>query len=110
MKKMLFKLLVSPLSISDDYYLNYFIMAIIGLIAFKVAFKLVGNLGVRGGIGSLLHWTIRFLVFISLWGSCCLAIIAVKFVITYAVLLSIISIGCILVYFIARNIHNNVCG
>lgn len=109
MKKLLFELLISPLAISDNYYLNSIIMALIGLIAFKVAFKVVGDLGFRGGIGSLFHWTIRFLVVILLWSFCCIVIIAVKFVIAH-VLLLIISIGFTVVYFLAQNIYKHVFG
>ncbi len=108
MKKMLFELLISPLSISDNYYLNSILMALIGLIAFKVAFKVVGDLGFRGGIGSLFHWTIRILVVAFLWCFCCIVISAVKFIIAHVVLLSIISSGCILIYFVAQNIYKHV--
>lgn len=110
MKKLLFELLISPLSISDNYYLNFIIMALIGLVAFRIAFKVVGNLGFRGGIGSLFHWTIRFFVVVLLCSSCCIVISAVKFVIAHVVLLSIICIGCIVVYFLARNIYKHVFG
>lgn len=110
MKKLFFELLISPLSISDNYYLNSIIMVLIGLIAFKVAFKVVGDLGFRGGIGSLFHWTIRILVVVLLWSSCCIVISAVKFVIAHVVLLSIICSGCIVVYFVARNIYKYVSG
>lgn len=98
MKRMLFELLVSPLSISDNYFVNYIVIALIGLIAFKVAFKIVGDIGVRGGIGSLLHWTIRIITFVLIWGFCCLAISAVKFIIEHIVLSSIICIGSIAIY------------
>lgn len=98
MKKMLFELLISPLSISDNYFVNSIVIALIGFIAYKIAFKIVGDIGVRGGFGSLLHWTIRLLVFVLLWGSCCLVIRTVKFVIANIVLISIICIGCIAIY------------
>lgn len=108
MKETLFELLISPLSISDNYYLNSILMALIGFIAFKVAFKVVGDLGFRGGIGSLFHWTIRILVVVFICSSCYIVISAVKFIICHAVLLSFICIGCIVVYFIARNIYKHV--
>lgn len=98
MKKMLFELLISPLSISDNYFVNYFVIALIGLIAFKVAFKIVGDIGVRGEIGSLLHWTIRLITFVLIWGFCCLTISAVKFIVEHIVLLSVICIGSIAIY------------
>ncbi len=108
MKKMLFELLISPLTISDNYYLNSIIISLIGLIAFKVAFKVVGDIGARGGIGSLLHWTIRFIVFIFLWSVCCIAVIATKFVISHIVLISILVIGLVLIVLLSKYIYHRV--
>lgn len=83
MKKLFFELLVSPLAISGNYYLNSIIMALIGLIAFRIAFKVVGDLGFRGGIGSLFHWIIRFFIFGILWLLCSIALKIGLFVINH---------------------------
>lgn len=109
MKKMLFELLISPLSISDNYFINSIIIALIGFIAFNIAFKVVGDIGARGVFGSLLHWIIRFIVFVLLWGACCLGISAMKFIINHG-LLSIISIGCIITYYVVRKIYKHTFG
>ena len=48
MKKIIFDLLTSPLNVSDNYLIDYIIMAMIGFVAFKMAFKIVGDTGIRG--------------------------------------------------------------
>ena len=98
LKKILFELLISPLTISNNYYLNSMTIGLIGIVAFKIAFKIVGNIGIRGEIGSLLHWIIRFLVFILLWVLCCLVVNIVKFVINHLFLLLTIFIVCFIFY------------
>lgn len=64
--KELFDILTSQLSITDNVVADYILIAIVGFIAYKSAFFLEGETGVRGGLGSILHWTIRFFVFVSL--------------------------------------------
>lgn len=105
---MFFELLISPLTISNNYFVNSAIVTLIGFIAFKVAFKIVGDIGARGEIGSLLHWIIRFIVFILLWSICCIAVITTKFVISHIVLISIIVMGMILILFLSKYIYNRV--
>lgn len=108
MKKMLFELLISPLSISDNYVVNSIVIALIGFLAYKIAFKIVGDIGVRGGLGSLLHWIIRLLLFVLLWGSCCIAVIATKFVISHIVFISILVVGLGLILLLSKYIYNRV--
>lgn len=108
MKKMIFELLVSPLSISDNYFVNSIVITLIGFVAFKVAFKLVGDIGASGGIGSLLHWTIRFIAFFLLWFSCCIVIIIARFIVKNIVLLSFLLIGLVLFYLVGKFIFNRV--
>jgi len=50
LKKILFELLTSPLTISDNYFVNYIIIGLIKIIAFKVAFKMVGDIGLFGEV------------------------------------------------------------
>jgi len=108
MNKLLFELLISPLSVSDNYYLNYIIITIAGVIAFNVAFKVVGDIGIRGGFGSLLHWTIRLFVFVFLFRICSLVISIIKFIIAHVVLILSICTGCIAIYFLVRKIYKCV--
>ena len=64
--KELFGILTSQLSITDNIITNSILITIVGFIAYKSAFFLEGETGVRGGLGSILHWTIRFFVFVAL--------------------------------------------
>lgn len=67
MKKEIFDLITSPFSLFDNPLYNCVAMFIVGVIAFKIAFKVVGDLDFRGTIGSIAHWTIRFVVFAVVW-------------------------------------------
>jgi hypothetical protein len=64
--KELFGILTSQLSITDNVIADSILIAIVGFIAYKSAFFLEGETGIRGGLGSILHWTIRFFVFVAL--------------------------------------------
>lgn len=66
--KLLFEYIISSFSLFDDSIKNYTVMAIIGAIAFSVAYNAVGELysfGIIGGreSGHVLHWIIRLIVF-----------------------------------------------
>lgn len=66
--KLLFEYIVSSFSLFEDPIKNYTVMAIIGAIAFSVAYRAVGVLysfGIIGGreSGHVLHWIIRLIVF-----------------------------------------------
>lgn len=72
MYKFLFDYFTSSFSLFKDPINNYFAMAVVGIIAFLVAWNVVGKLYrsdiIEGrGIGSFLHWVIRFIVFIVIW-------------------------------------------
>ncbi|MDD3187722.1 MAG: hypothetical protein PHD02_04575 [Bacilli bacterium] len=64
--KELFGILTSQLSIVDDVLTNYILIAIVGFIAYKLAFFLEGETGARGELGSIIHWTIRLFIFVAL--------------------------------------------
>ena len=67
MKKFIFDLITSPYSLFENLLYNYIAMGIVGSIAFAIAWNLVREIGARGELGSLLHWLIRFVVFIIIW-------------------------------------------
>lgn len=81
MKKFLFDLITSPLSLFENPFYNYIAMAIIGFIALKIAFAIVGELGLTGEAGSIVHWIIRLFVFAFTWFICCVAIVLITFII-----------------------------
>lgn len=84
-----FQLLTGKLELMDSYIDNYIIMTIIGVVAFSVAYSLVGKLYKHKIIvdresGSLFHWTIRLIIFIGLFYS-------IKFIINNVELFIIIA-------------------
>lgn len=72
MLKFAFELLTEPLGLPIHWIYEYFILAVIGMLAYKFAFKQVGDLynsGIINGrfLGSIFHWVIRLIVFSLLW-------------------------------------------
>ncbi len=108
MNKILFELLTSPLTIFDNYFANYIIMFFLGGIAFKIAFKVVGDIGVRGEFGSFLHWTIRAIALFLLWFGCCTIIYLIKFIIRYRLFISIIFLVIITLYLVVKHINKRI--
>ena len=70
--KPIFEWLTGDFALFDNPLYNYIVMAVIGIIAFGVAFSLVGalyraeHLSSRGA-GSIIHWAIRLIVFVIIF-------------------------------------------
>jgi len=109
LKKIIFDLLTSPLNVSDNYLIDYIIMAMIGFVAFKMAFKIVGDTGIRGEVGSILHWSIRCVLFLLLWFLCSIIISVVKYVTEHTLLSLILFSGVIVAICLLRLLFNFVC-
>lgn len=67
--KPLFEILTGDVAVCDNIIYNYLIMLIVGEVAFRFAFSLVGDAYDAGMIsgktaGSILHWIIRFIIYI----------------------------------------------
>lgn len=70
--KLFFEILTNPLGLPVSPIFEYVILAFIGLIAYILAYHIVGYMYHRCMIygrmeGSLFHWSIRFLLFFVLW-------------------------------------------
>ena len=70
--KFLFGILTDPLGLPIDLWKEYFILAIIGEIAYQVAYAKAGNLYDNGFIstrtgGSIMHWSIRLPLYFIMW-------------------------------------------
>ena len=63
MLKFLFGVLTVPLGLPIDAIWEYLILAVIGAIAFGVAW----NISPGGRFGSLIHWVVRLIAFVVLW-------------------------------------------
>ena len=87
---LIFEQITGNLNISESFIDNYIIIAIIGFVAFIVAYRLVGkmfNIGLITGrnSGSFFHWIIRLFVFIILFS-------VIKFAINYTYMFIIIAL------------------
>lgn len=83
--KPIFNYLISDLNLFDDLILNTLLLAIIGFIAFRVAFKIIGLLYDIGFLrsresGSVLHWTLRLIIFVLIFKVFTYLIFIVKFI------------------------------
>lgn len=72
MFKFLFDLLTDPLGLPIEWYYEYLILAVIGAVAFGIAYRCVGDMYHMGAIdgrtsGSFFHWLIRFILLVALW-------------------------------------------
>ena len=63
MLKFLFGVLTDPLGLPIDAIWEYLILAVIGAIAFGIAW----NISPSGEFGSLIHWVVRLIAFVVLW-------------------------------------------
>ena len=63
MLKFLFGVLTDPLGLPIDAIWEYLILAVIGAIAFGIAW----NFSPGGEFGSLIHWVVRLIAFVILW-------------------------------------------
>lgn len=84
--KFLYEILISPLDLPVNPIIEYLILAIIGVVAFKIAWKTS-----PGGLwGSVIHYAVRFITFTVMWAITRIVIIAVKWIIENIILASII--------------------
>lgn len=98
MKKVIFDLIISPFSLFKDPLGNYLAMALIGAVSYVIAYRSVGELGLKGESASIMHWIIRIIVFVLIWLACCVAIKIVLFVGKNWLLILICSIALISIF------------
>ena len=77
MYKLIFEFLTEPLGLPIQWYWEYIIMGIIGIVAFKIAWELSPG----GTFGSIIHWMVRIFIFFILWLSVYYIIFAVKWLV-----------------------------
>lgn len=70
--RFIFDMATDPLSLPINPLYEWAILGVIGIFAYVVAFRLVGDMYDSGDIsgstlGSIFHWVIRFLIFIAVW-------------------------------------------
>lgn len=72
MFKLLFEFLTEPLGLPIAWYYEYVILAVVGFVAYAIAFRWVGSMYNEGfitsrGAGSFFHWLIRLIFFVIIW-------------------------------------------
>ena len=100
-------MITSPLSLFENPIYNYIAIAIIGYIAYKIAYAAVGELGFEGEVGSISHWIIRIFVFTFIWFICCLAIALITFIINNWIIITISAILLLIVYVLKMYTNKN---
>lgn len=74
MFKFIFDLVMEPLGLPIEWYQEWLILGVIGLVAYVIAYEKVGDLYysqmISGSMsGSFLHWIIRTICFVMLWAA-----------------------------------------
>ncbi len=93
----IFDKLVDPLGLPIEWYWEWLIMAMVGIAAYIIAYRAVGDLYSVGWIngrtaGSALHWVIRFIAFIIIWAITYGIIWLVRFITAHwAIVLSVLG-------------------
>jgi len=72
MAKIVFNFLTKPLGLPIEWYWEYIILAVYGVVAYIIAYNIVGKMYrasfiIGRRVGSFFHWLIRLLVFTSIW-------------------------------------------
>lgn len=107
MKKIFFDLITSQLSLFENPLHNYLAMAIIGVVAFVIAWNAVGEIGVRGEAGSILHWIIRIFAFVVIWLALSILIIIISFIMNNWIYILTIAILIMALYILKTYADNN---
>lgn len=110
-----FDKLTDPLGLPLDALLEYIIIAIIGELAFQGAFSLIGALYEDGwisgrGIGSLLHWICRFIIYLIVWAITYFLIVAYEWIKSNLIMSIFILVGIVILtvggYYIIKKIFS----
>lgn len=98
----MFDLITLPFSLFENPFYNSVVMAIIGYIAYKTSFAIVGEIGLRGEVGSIAHWIIRLFIFVLGWFLCCIVIALITFIINNWIIITISAILLITIYILYK--------
>ena len=90
-----------PLTLPIHFLWEWLILGVIGEIAYQFAFRKVGSLyrtGVISGrfAGSLLHWIIRFFIYVPVWVIVYWVIVFVQWIIAHWVAAIIIAVSAVI--------------
>ena len=114
MFKFIFEILTDPLGLPIEWYWEYLLLAVIGAVAYAVAYRCVGDMYNGGMIdgstsGSFFHWLIRLILFVALWAVTYGIIAAVKWLTDNRVLVLCIMGGAVIVVGLTTVIAIVIC-
>lgn len=94
--RFIFDMATDPLSLPINPLYEWAILGVIGIFAYAIAFRLVGDMYDAGDIsgstlGSIFHWIIRFLIFIAAWFVTYMVIVVGQWVAAHWVMLASIA-------------------
>lgn len=107
MKRFLFDFITSGFSLFENPFYNFVAMAIVGSIAFSIAWNVVDVLGFRKSLGSAVHWTVRLIAFASIWFVFLLIINMFKFIIENWTIILISAVALIILFIIMKYAKNH---
>ena len=109
----IFDKVTDPLTLPIHPLWEWFILGVIGFIAYKVAYRKVGNL-YRAEIisgrfaGSLCHWIIRFLIFVPIWAVVYWTIVFVQWIVAHWIVAIIIAVSAVLLGITIKFAHKSI--
>ena len=94
----MFDKITDPLKLPLEAWQEWIILLIIGTIAYRVAFSLVGDMydsgAISGGFaGSFFHWIIRLVVFVVMWAVTYAVVETARFVSANWITILAVSVG-----------------
>lgn len=115
--KPIFEWLTGNYNLFDNPIYNYAAMAIVAFLAFQIAWSIVGSLYandlIRGRtVGSIIHWSVRFIAFVIIITVISVIIWLVKFIllipvwIWFALLGILVIVGIIYKHFLTKRLVN----
>ena len=110
--KPIFEIITGEYILFDNIIYNYIAVAIIGLIAYRIAWesvkKLYNNNIISGkGIGSFIHWTTRLIAFLLIFYICSFLIWLTKFVYTYRMIILCYIVGIAVIIIVIKIMKKN---
>ena len=109
----IFDKVTDPLTLPIHPLWEWFILGVIGFIAYKVAYRKVGNL-YRAEIisgrfaGSLCHWIIRFLIFVPIWAVVYWTIVFVQWIVAHWIAAIIIAVSAVILGITIKFAHKSI--
>ncbi len=103
MLKTIFELLTSQLGLPIHTMGEYILITVIGYIAYRIAW----NVSPGGPAGSLIHWSVRLIVFATFWGCAYVLITFAKWVIQNWIIALTVVVSILLIVFTIVFIRNH---